>query len=91
MGGDARNAHLAAVLTAAGVSWDQVTGHRELGGGTFNTVYLVRRAAGPGLVVKLAPDPARPMLRYERGILATEAMYYRLRRPARRRGGAVCR
>ena len=55
-----------------------MTGHRELGGGTFNTVYLVRRAAGPGLVVKLAPDPARPILRYERGILATEAMYYRL-------------
>jgi aminoglycoside phosphotransferase (APT) family kinase protein len=27
-------------------------------------------------VVKLAPDQAGPLLRYERGILATEAMYY---------------
>jgi aminoglycoside phosphotransferase (APT) family kinase protein len=78
LGGGARNAELAAVLTAAGVNWDQVTLHRELGGGTFNAVYLVRQAAGPGLVVKLAPDPGGPMLTYERGILATEAMYYRL-------------
>jgi aminoglycoside phosphotransferase (APT) family kinase protein len=68
----------AAVLAAAGVRWDQVTGSSRLGGGTFNTVYLVRRAGGTGLVVKLAPDPAGPMLRYERGILSIEAMYYRL-------------
>jgi aminoglycoside phosphotransferase (APT) family kinase protein len=77
-GPDAGIGQLAAVLAAAGLSWDQVSGYARLGGGTFNTVYLVRRAGGGGLVVKLAPDPAGPMLRYERGILATEAMYYRL-------------
>jgi len=65
-----------AVLAAAGVRRDQVTSWRELAGGTFNAVYLVRRADGGGLVVKLAPDQAGPLLRYERGILATEAMYY---------------
>ncbi len=58
-GPDAGIGQLAAVLAAAGVSWAQVTGYSRLGGGTFNTVYLVRRAGGPGLVVKLAPDPAR--------------------------------
>jgi aminoglycoside phosphotransferase (APT) family kinase protein len=77
-GPDAGIPKLASVLAAAGVSWDQVTGYRGLGGGTFNMVYLVRRVGQPGLVVKLAPDPAGQMLRYERGILATEAMYYRL-------------
>ncbi len=77
-GPDAGTTRLAATLAVAGVSWDQVTGHREFDGGTFNTVYLVRRADEAGLVVKLAPDPAGPMLQYERGILATEAMYYRL-------------
>ena len=65
-----------AVLAAAGVRRDQVTSCRELVGGTFNAVYLVRRADGGGLVVKLAPDQAGPLLWYERGILATEAMYY---------------
>jgi aminoglycoside phosphotransferase (APT) family kinase protein len=74
-GPGAGTAQLAAVLAAVGVGWDRVTGCRELGGGTFNTVWLVRLAGGTGLVVKLAPDPAGPMLTYERGILATEAMY----------------
>jgi aminoglycoside phosphotransferase (APT) family kinase protein len=69
---------LASALAAAGVRWDQVTSHRGLSGGTFNSVSLVRLADGRRLVVKLAPDPAQPVLRYERGILATEAMYYRL-------------
>jgi aminoglycoside phosphotransferase (APT) family kinase protein len=66
------------VLAATGVRPDEVTECNELAGGTFNAVYLARLIDGSGLVVKVAPDPAGPMLQYERGILATEAMYYRL-------------
>jgi aminoglycoside phosphotransferase (APT) family kinase protein len=76
-GQQAEVARLAAVLAAADVRWDQATGYRALTGGTYNDVYLVRRTDGAGLVVKIAPDRASPMLRYEHQILATEAMYYR--------------
>jgi fructosamine-3-kinase len=75
---EAEAARLAGILAAADVRWDQVTGYRALTGGTYNAVYLVRRTDGAGLVVKVAPDPGNPMLRYEHKILATEAMYYRL-------------
>jgi aminoglycoside phosphotransferase (APT) family kinase protein len=68
---------LRAVLAAAGVDWDRVTSCQGLAGGTFSTVYLVRRADAGGLVVKLAPDPGESLLRYEHRILTTEAMYYR--------------
>jgi hypothetical protein len=68
-------AQLAAALDEAGVSWTRVAGYRQLAGGTFNDVRLVHLHDGSGLVVKLAPDPAGPMLEYERGILRTEAMY----------------
>ncbi len=71
-------AEIEPALAAARVRPDEVTQCGELAGGTFNAVYLVRVADGNGLVVKVAPDPAGPMLQYERGILATEAMYYRL-------------
>jgi aminoglycoside phosphotransferase (APT) family kinase protein len=71
-------ARIEPVLAAAGVRPDGVTECSELAGGTFNAVYLVRVADGTGLVVKVAPDPLGPMLQYEHGILATEAMYYRL-------------
>ncbi|GHJ36669.1 phosphotransferase family protein [Streptomyces sp. TS71-3] len=67
---------LGAALTAVGVPLDEVADCRELGGGTYNTVFRVRRTDGTGLVVKLAPDPATPVLGYERGILGTEALYY---------------
>jgi hypothetical protein len=70
----AGRSQLAPVLAAAGTGWDEVAGCDELTGGTFNAVWLVRLTDGTGLVVKLAPDPAEPMLRYERGLLATEAM-----------------
>jgi aminoglycoside phosphotransferase (APT) family kinase protein len=33
---------------------------------------------GPGWWVKIPPGPDTPLLRYERGILGTEALYYRL-------------
>lgn len=75
---DAGTARLTAALAGAGVSWDQVADCRSLAGGTFNTVYLVELADGTGLVIKIPPGPDTPVLRYERGILETEALYYRL-------------
>ncbi len=72
------DARLAAALARAGVTWEQVAECRGLTGGTFNAVYLVSLADGTRLVVKLPPGPAVPLLRYERGILGTEALYYRL-------------
>lgn len=63
-------------LATVGVPWTQVTDCRQLGGGTYNTVFRVHRTDDTPLVVKLAPGPGEPILRYENGILATEARYY---------------
>jgi aminoglycoside phosphotransferase (APT) family kinase protein len=71
-------APLTAALAGAGVSWDQVASSRAFAGGTFNTVHLVRLVDGTTVVVKIPPDPAGPVLRYEHGILGTEALYYQL-------------
>ncbi|QOV36952.1 aminoglycoside phosphotransferase family protein [Streptomyces ferrugineus] len=49
----------------------------ELTDGWFNTAYRVLLDDGRPAVVKLAPPPEAAVLRYERGILATEAMVYR--------------
>ncbi|BFV55655.1 aminoglycoside phosphotransferase family protein [Kitasatospora sp. CMC57] len=49
----------------------------ELTDGWFNSVHRVRLDDGRAAVVKLAPPPDAAVLRYERGILATEAMVYR--------------
>ncbi|MFF7980703.1 phosphotransferase family protein [Streptomyces sp. NPDC007901] len=49
----------------------------ELTDGWFNTAYRVRFDDGRPAVVKLAPPAGAPVLRYERGIMATEAMVYR--------------
>ena len=65
-------------MAGAGVGWDMVAGSRLLTGGTFNAVYLVSLADGTRLVVKIPPGPETPLLRYEQGILATEALYYQL-------------
>ncbi|HEY1624473.1 MAG TPA: aminoglycoside phosphotransferase family protein [Streptosporangiaceae bacterium] len=82
MTGD-RTEQLASALAKAGVSWEQVADRRLLAGGTFNDVYLVCLADGARLVVKLSPGPAVRLLRYERGMTGTEALYYQLagRRP----------
>jgi aminoglycoside phosphotransferase (APT) family kinase protein len=71
-------ARLTQALAGAGVSWDQVAGYRSLAGGTFNDVHLVDLADGTTVVVKIPPDPAGPILAYERGILGTEVLYYQL-------------
>jgi aminoglycoside phosphotransferase (APT) family kinase protein len=75
-----RQERLVAALRDAGVRWGEVTDCRLLGGGTFSSVFRVGTVDGAGLVVKLAPAPDRPVLRYERGILATEAWYLRTAR-----------
>ncbi|SNX62647.1 fructosamine-3-kinase [Streptomyces sp. TLI_55] len=49
----------------------------ELTDGCYNTAYRVRLDDGRPAIVKLAPPPEVPVLRYERGIMATEAMVYR--------------
>ncbi|MGW4208117.1 phosphotransferase family protein [Lentzea sp. NPDC004789] len=49
----------------------------ELTDGWFNTAYRVVLDDGRAAVVKLAPPADVPILRYERGIMATEAMVYR--------------
>ncbi|AZP19155.1 aminoglycoside phosphotransferase family protein [Streptomyces aquilus] len=49
----------------------------ELTDGCYNTAYRVRLDDGRPAIVKLAPPPDVPVLRYERGIMATEAMVYR--------------
>ncbi|WP_405672941.1 phosphotransferase family protein [Streptomyces sp. NBC_01530] len=49
----------------------------ELSDGWFSTVYRVRLDDGRPAVVKLAPPEGAAVLRYERGILGTEAMVYR--------------
>jgi hypothetical protein len=75
---DASTELLSAALAGAGVSWDLVADQRRLTGGTFNAVHLVSLADGTRLVVKIPPGPDTPLLRYEQGILGTEALYYRL-------------
>jgi fructosamine-3-kinase len=73
---DAATPRLTAALAAAGVSWDQVAACDSLAGGTFNAVHRVRLADGTGVVVKIPPDSGIQLLRYEQGILGTEALYY---------------
>jgi aminoglycoside phosphotransferase (APT) family kinase protein len=67
---------LQSLLATAGVPWDTVAEYHLLDGGTYNTVYRVRRTDGTGVVVKLAPGRDAPILRYEQGILGTEASFY---------------
>jgi fructosamine-3-kinase len=63
------------VMAAAGLP--APSGVAEFGGGTFNRVLRVTTGDGD-VVVKVAPDPQLPVLTYEHGIMATEALYYRL-------------
>ena len=48
----------------------------ELGDGWFNTAFRAITDEGRRAVVKIAPRPGVPVLRYEHGILGTEAMFY---------------
>lgn len=70
-----RQERLVAALEDAGIGWGRVAGCRTISGGTFSAVHGVRTDDGAALVVKLAPEG--PVLRYEQGILGTEAWYLR--------------
>ncbi|MEU9575242.1 aminoglycoside phosphotransferase family protein [Streptomyces massasporeus] len=59
---------------AAGISCHV---QHELADGWFNTAFRVLLEDGRAAVVKVAPSSDAPVLRYERGIMATEAMFYR--------------
>ncbi|MFH8802708.1 phosphotransferase family protein [Streptomyces sp. NPDC017936] len=62
------------IRESTGVVWRV---ERELTDGWFNTAYRVVTAEGDSAVVKMCPAPDAPVLRYERGVMGTEAMFYR--------------
>ncbi|SCF11300.1 Phosphotransferase enzyme family protein [Micromonospora haikouensis] len=49
-----------------------------LGGGGFATVWWLTLDDGAAAVLKVAPPPGARLLRYERGLAAAEARYFRL-------------
>jgi aminoglycoside phosphotransferase (APT) family kinase protein len=49
-----------------------------LSGGTFAAVWRATLDDGTETAVKIGPPPGVPLLRYERGVIAAEARYYRL-------------
>jgi aminoglycoside phosphotransferase (APT) family kinase protein len=49
-----------------------------LAGGTFAAVWHATLEDGTEAVAKIGPPPGVPLLRYERGVIAAEARYYRL-------------
>lgn len=49
-----------------------------LAGGSFASVWRATLDSGTEAVVKVGPAPGVPVLRYERGVIAAEARYYRL-------------
>ncbi|MFF1822045.1 phosphotransferase family protein [Kribbella sp. NPDC058245] len=67
------SAYLTELLTGAGRDPDALTTVTELADGTYNTVYLLKRADGD-LVLKLAPTG--PGLTHEHDLIRTEAMFY---------------
>jgi aminoglycoside phosphotransferase (APT) family kinase protein len=67
------------LLRRSGVE-SPITEHSLLDGGTYNSVYRLRFADRPGLVLKLSPDPQGPVMTYENGILDTEVQFYALAR-----------
>jgi len=69
---------IAAMLSAAGIGWDQVASATMLDGGTFNSVYRVALTDGRRLILKAAPPADVPVLRHEHGLLHAEALLYTL-------------
>jgi aminoglycoside phosphotransferase (APT) family kinase protein len=69
---------IAAMLSRAGVNWDQVTDAALLDGGSFNSVYRVALTDGSKLILKAAPPAEMPALRHEHGLLRSETLFYTL-------------
>jgi aminoglycoside phosphotransferase (APT) family kinase protein len=64
-------------LVRAGLgSSARVVASRRLRGGTFNACWGVTMADGAEAVLKVAPPPELPLLRYEQDLLRTEADFY---------------
>ncbi|MFC0623554.1 phosphotransferase family protein [Kribbella deserti] len=63
------------LLHDAGQDPAQVRSYDELTEGTFNTVYRIGLPDGD-LILKLAPDPAAPVLSYEHDLIRTETGFY---------------
>jgi fructosamine-3-kinase len=55
---------------------DELVSSTELAGGTYNAVHRLDLASGRSVVVKVAPSPEAPRLRYELDLLRTEALFY---------------
>lgn len=55
-----------------------LAGHVELTEGMFNTAYRLTAANGRQAVLKVAPPPDVPLLTYERDLMGTEALAFRL-------------
>jgi aminoglycoside phosphotransferase (APT) family kinase protein len=63
------------LLAVAGVEQERVAQITPLSGGTFNAVYRITLGGGGGAVLKVAPEPSVPILRYEQRIMQTEALF----------------
>lgn len=72
---DVDDDRLAALVAPVG----SLAGSRRLTGGLFASTFAVDLASGPHrrVVVKIVGDDTERLLRYERGILGTEALVYR--------------
>ncbi|ASO19889.1 aminoglycoside phosphotransferase (APT) family kinase protein [Actinoalloteichus hoggarensis] len=68
---------LSVLLGDAGLE-TTVRERRRLTGGLYNSVHRLRLADESRVVVKVSPDPTLPAMRYEKHILRTEALYFRL-------------
>ena len=55
-----RTGQIAAMLSRAGINWEQVTDAALLDGGTFNSVYRVVLTDGSRLILKAAPPREMP-------------------------------
>ncbi|WP_308406652.1 phosphotransferase [Streptomyces sp. AC555_RSS877] len=65
------------VLAEAGLPADRLTRVRPLTGGTYNAVEELLLTDGSRYVLKVAPAPTVPGLRYESRLLVSEAEFYR--------------
>ena len=65
------------MLKDADLAPDRLTGVRPLTGGTYNTVEELLLTDGERYVLKTAPAPTVPSLRYERRLLVSEVEFYR--------------
>jgi fructosamine-3-kinase len=65
------------VLEGARVDPDRLARVRPLSGGTYNAVEELLLTGGSRYVLKVAPAPTAPALRYESRLLVSEAEFYR--------------